>query len=120
MSNLLVVRDLTKSFPGQVALDNFDIEIGTGRTHALVGQNGSGKSTFIKILAGFHQPDPGSVADLAGHTLHLGNGDEAAAAGVRFVHQDLPGAGTNGFYHQDEVFQVQAKRLPMSKFHFLK
>lgn len=89
VSNLLVVRDLTKSFPGQVALDNFDIEIGAGRTHALVGQNGSGKSTFIKILAGFHQPDPGSVADLAGHTLHLGNGDEAEAAGVRFVHQDL-------------------------------
>ena len=89
MSKLLVVRDLTKSFPGQVALDNFDIEIGAGRTHALVGQNGSGKSTFIKILAGFHQPDPGSVAMLAEKTLHLGDGGEAEAAGVRFVHQDL-------------------------------
>jgi len=89
VSNLLVVRDLTKSFPGQVALDRFDIEIGEGRTHALVGQNGSGKSTFIKILAGFHQPDPGSTATLAGKTLHLGDGDEAEAAGVRFVHQDL-------------------------------
>ena len=89
VSNLLVVRDLTKSFPGQVALDNFDIEIGAGRTHALVGQNGSGKSTFIKILAGFHKPDPGSTATLAGQTLHLGDGGEAEAAGVRFVHQDL-------------------------------
>ena len=89
MSKLLVVRDLTKSFPGQVALDNFDIDIDAGRTHALVGQNGSGKSTFIKILAGFHQPDPGSVATLAGRTLHLGDGREAEAAGVRFVHQDL-------------------------------
>jgi ribose transport system ATP-binding protein len=89
VSKLLVVRDLTKSFPGQVALDGFDIEIGTGRTHALVGQNGSGKSTFIKILAGFHKPDPGSVAELAGKTLHLGDGREAEAAGVRFVHQDL-------------------------------
>ena len=89
MSKLLVVRDLTKSFPGQVALDNFDIDIDAGRTHALVGQNGSGKSTFIKILAGFHQPDPGSVATLAGRTLHLGDGREAEAARVRFVHQDL-------------------------------
>ena len=89
VSKLLVVRDLTKSFPGQVALDDFDIDIHAGRTHALVGQNGSGKSTFIKILAGFHQPDPGSNATLADKTLHLGDGDEAEAAGVRFVHQDL-------------------------------
>jgi ribose transport system ATP-binding protein len=89
MTNLLEVRDLTKTFPGQVALDNFDIVLGAGRTHALVGQNGSGKSTFIKILAGYHQPDPGWSATLAGTPLHLGDGGEARAAGVRFVHQDL-------------------------------
>jgi ribose transport system ATP-binding protein len=89
VSNLLVVRDLTKSFPGQVALNEFDIDIGAGRTHALVGQNGSGKSTFIKILAGFHQPDPGSHATLAGREIHLGDGEAAEHAGVRFVHQDL-------------------------------
>ncbi|WP_040493393.1 sugar ABC transporter ATP-binding protein [Ilumatobacter nonamiensis] len=89
MSKLLVVRDLTKSFPGQVALDEFDIEIEAGRTHALVGQNGSGKSTFIKILAGYHEPDPGSSARLAGHDLRLGDGEAAKDAGVRFVHQDL-------------------------------
>ncbi|WP_423980587.1 sugar ABC transporter ATP-binding protein [Ilumatobacter sp.] len=89
MSNLLVVRDLTKSFPGQVALDTFDIDIDAGRTHALVGQNGSGKSTFIKILAGYHQPDDGSTATLAGHHLELGDGGAAQAAGIRFVHQDL-------------------------------
>jgi len=89
MKNLLVIRDLSKTFPGQVALDNVDITLGAGRTHALIGQNGSGKSTLIKILAGYHQPDAGSRAELDGSTLALGDGPAAAAAGVRFVHQDL-------------------------------
>ncbi len=89
MATLLEVHDLSKTFPGQVALDHFDIVLAVGRTHALVGQNGSGKSTFIKILAGYHQPDPGATAVLAGKPLHLGDGRAAKEAGVRFVHQDL-------------------------------
>ena len=89
MSKLLEVSDLTKTFPGQVALRGFDVVLGAGRTHALVGQNGSGKSTFIKILAGYHQPDEGSTATLAGQPLRLGDGQAAKEAGIRFVHQDL-------------------------------
>ena len=89
MSNLLEVRDLTKTFPGQVALHGFDLVLGAGRTHALVGQNGSGKSTFIKILAGYHQPDSGCTAELAGKPLQLGDARAAKEAGIRFVHQDL-------------------------------
>ncbi len=89
MQPLLTVRGLSKTFPGQVALSDFDVEIGAGRTHALVGQNGSGKSTFIKVLAGYHQPDPGATAELAGTSLRLGDGGAAHDAGVRFVHQDL-------------------------------
>ena len=89
MTKLLEVTDLSKTFPGQVALDGFDVVLGAGRTHALVGQNGSGKSTFIKILAGYHQPDEGSSALLAGLPLRLGDGPAATEAGIRFVHQDL-------------------------------
>ena len=89
MSTLLAVRHLFKTFPGQVALDDFDVSIGAGRTHALVGQNGSGKSTFIKILAGYHQPDPGGEATMDGSSLRLGDGRAAQEAGIRFVHQDL-------------------------------
>ena len=43
MGTLLKIHELTKIFPGQVALDSVDLEIETGSTHALVGQNGSGK-----------------------------------------------------------------------------
>ncbi len=86
---LLVARHLSKTFPGQVALNDIDIAIDAGRTHALVGQNGSGKSTFIKVLAGYHQPDEGSEAELNGEPFELGDGNAAHAAGIRFVHQDL-------------------------------
>ena len=89
MSKLLQVSHLSKTFPGQVALRSFDLEVSAGRTHALVGQNGSGKSTFIKILAGYHQPDPGASAELAGRPLTLGDAKAARDAGIRFVHQDL-------------------------------
>ena len=89
MSALLSIRNLTKTFPGDVALDHADFEIGLGETHALLGQNGSGKSTLIKILAGYHQPDPGWSADFGLTPLELGDGRAAAHAGIRFVHQDL-------------------------------
>jgi len=91
---LLRIEHLSKTFPGQVALDDVSITLEPGRTHALVGQNGSGKSTLIKILAGYHQPDEGYTAsywraDGTEQPLVLGSAADAEAAGVRFVHQDL-------------------------------
>ena len=86
---VLSIRGLSKTFPGQVALDDVDLVIDAGSVHALVGQNGSGKSTLIKILAGYHQPDPGAVTFADGGRLAIGDGKEAANHGIRFVHQDL-------------------------------
>ncbi len=85
----LDVTNLSKAFPGTQALTDVDLRIDQGEVHALVGQNGSGKSTFIKILAGFYQPDPGWSATAYGQPLTLGNTVMARAAGLRFVHQDL-------------------------------
>jgi ribose transport system ATP-binding protein len=84
----LRVRGLTKTFPGQRALDAVDFDVAVGEVHALVGQNGSGKSTLIKSLAGYHQPDEGTV-EVAGVPLELGSPHASALAGLRFVHQDL-------------------------------
>lgn len=78
---LLSVRNLGKTFPGQVALAGLDIDVRAGEVHAIVGENGSGKSTFIKILAKYHVPDPG------GQVLLRGKDGEPGAIG--FVHQDL-------------------------------
>jgi ribose transport system ATP-binding protein len=85
----LVVRNLSKTFGPQVALDAVDLEIGPGEIHALVGQNGSGKSTLVKIVAGYHVPDEGSRAEIAGRPFTLGSSAAAREAGIRFVHQDL-------------------------------
>ncbi len=82
-------RRLSKTFPGQLALDDVDLDVGVGEIHALVGQNGSGKSTLVKILAGYHRPDPGASATLGGRPFELGSADAARAGGIRFVHQDL-------------------------------
>jgi ribose transport system ATP-binding protein len=89
MTAALRIGNLSKTFPGQRALDAVDLEIAPGEIHALVGQNGSGKSTIVKILAGYHTPDRGAVAEVTDVSFELGSAPAAAAAGLRFVHQDL-------------------------------
>jgi ribose transport system ATP-binding protein len=88
-SPALTVRNLSKTFPGQRALIDVDFELAPGEVRALVGQNGSGKSTFIKILAGYHKPDDGAQVTVAGEPLAFNDPGGALAAGLRFVHQDL-------------------------------
>lgn len=65
-----------------------DLTIDGGEVHALLGENGSGKSTFIKVLSGFHRPDAGEVT-IDGTPVTLGSAESAYASGCRFVHQDL-------------------------------
>ncbi|MFZ9565579.1 MAG: ATP-binding cassette domain-containing protein, partial [Ilumatobacteraceae bacterium] len=89
MSKILQIWSLSKTFPGQVALNEATFDVEEGEVHALVGQNGSGKSTLIKVLAGFHQPDPGHHVTMRDEVFDIGNAQAAQAAGIRFVHQDL-------------------------------
>jgi ribose transport system ATP-binding protein len=88
-SIVLEVSGLSKEFPGSRALDSFGIVLRAGSIHSLVGQNGCGKSTFIKILSGYHLPDGDPEATFLDSPLKLGNPLHAADAGIRFVHQDL-------------------------------
>ncbi|SJN09714.1 Ribose ABC transport system, ATP-binding protein RbsA (TC 3.A.1.2.1) [Leucobacter sp. 7(1)] len=86
----LSIRNLSKTFPGQRALQDFHIEVERGQIHALVGENGSGKSTFIKSLSGYHEPDPGAEIIVNGVTLTAPYAPPVARKhGIAFIHQDL-------------------------------
>ncbi|MHA3703688.1 sugar ABC transporter ATP-binding protein [Jatrophihabitans sp. YIM 134969] len=87
--DVLDIRSLSKSYPGQKALDSAHLTVRAGQIHALLGQNGSGKSTLIKILAGFHKPDPGADVDLFGGTSHYDGSGTIDQDRVRVMHQDL-------------------------------
>jgi len=86
---LVRIERLSKTFPGQRALKDVSFEIGRDEIHALVGENGCGKSTLIKCLSGFHEPDPGSRIVIDGEEFQHGSAADARRRGLRFVHQDL-------------------------------
>ena len=86
---VLAVEMVSKTFPGQVALDQVPFVVKAGRVHALLGQNGSGKSTLIKILTGFHQADAGAKANLLGSDLDLVSGSGERDKRIHVMHQDL-------------------------------
>jgi ribose transport system ATP-binding protein len=88
-STVLEIEHLSKTFPGQRALDDVSLELRAGEVHGLVGQNGAGKSTLIKVLAGFHDPDPGALFRLNGTPYEPRQWGGARGAPIGFVHQDL-------------------------------
>ena len=69
--SILRVESLSKTFPGTKALSDVNIDVKAGQIHALVGHNGSGKSTLIKVLSGYHSPDPGAQAWLDGEPVDI-------------------------------------------------
>lgn len=89
---IISVRNISKTFTGRRVLEGFNLDIQPGEVHGLLGQNGSGKSTFIKILAGYHEPDPDPEASLRllGREVSLPlRPGESTRLGLAFVHQDL-------------------------------
>ena len=86
--SLLAVRGVSKSFPGVRALDGVDFDLTGGEIHALVGENGAGKSTFIKVLAGAVVPDAGEVR-IDGVPLALGDPRAVRRQGIEIVYQEL-------------------------------
>jgi len=86
----LEARGLSKTFGQARVLADAELVIAPGEIHALVGQNGCGKSTLVKILTGYHAPDSGGSVTVDGQALSLPvRWAEASAAGVSVVHQDL-------------------------------
>src|SRR5262245_6264413 len=85
---ILEMQNITKRFPGVLALDSVDFEISKGEVVALAGENGAGKSTLMKILGGVYQPDGGTIR-INGEEKSIRSVSEATANGIGFVHQEL-------------------------------
>lgn len=86
----LEISHLSKHFDGAVALDDVGLQVARSEVHGLLGSNGSGKSTLIKVLAGFHDPEPGAEIRLYGDKLPLPvSGARTREKGLAFVHQNL-------------------------------
>lgn len=86
---VLDIGELSKTYPGQVALDRAHLQVRPGEIHALVGQNGSGKSTLIKLLAGYVKADHGARVRFGGRVVDLWALDKDDRQRIRIVHQDL-------------------------------
>jgi rhamnose transport system ATP-binding protein len=86
--HILELRNITKIFPGVKALDNVRFQLKKGEVHALMGENGAGKSTFIKIITGVHQPDGGDML-LDGKPVFFSSPNDAQAAGIAAIYQHV-------------------------------
>src|SRR6478672_7550453 len=84
---LMQARDLAKSFGPVVALRSADLVVEPGEVHALLGANGAGKSTFVKILTGVLQADSGTI-EVNGEPVKARSPAEAAQIGLAPVFQD--------------------------------
>ncbi|SDG87299.1 monosaccharide ABC transporter ATP-binding protein, CUT2 family [Dyadobacter soli] len=85
---ILRVREISKSFSGVKALDNIHFDLKKGEVHALMGENGAGKSTFMKILIGLVSPDSGEVL-LENENLVGNNVNETLKKGISMIHQEI-------------------------------
>ena len=85
---LLRMEGIEKVFPGVHALNNCRFELKRGEVHALVGENGAGKSTMMKVLTGIYKRDGGTI-EYKGREINLGSPEEAQAIGIGIIHQEL-------------------------------
>ena len=125
---LLELREIDKRFPGVHALKQARFDVRRGEVHALIGENGAGKSTMIKIISGVYQPDDGEIL-LDGGRVEFSNPREAHLAGIATIYQELglypelsvaenifmghaPGKKRFGFQTIDwEAMEIQAEAL---------
>lgn len=83
---ILELQGITKIFPGVKALDNVHFQLKEGEIHAIMGENGAGKSTFIKVITGVHEPEEGDIF-LRGKKVVFKNPKDAQNASIAAIYQ---------------------------------
>lgn len=87
-SPILELRGITKTFPGVRALDNVDFTLRPGEIHSIMGENGAGKSTFIKIITGVYTADEGEIL-CDGHPVKIRNTKDSQKLGIAAIYQHV-------------------------------
>src|SRR5208283_1070488 len=85
---LLIMRNISKNYPGVVALLNANFNLKEGEIHALVGENGAGKSTLIKVLTGAESLESGEIF-LSGNKIEAKSPHHAQSLGISTVYQEV-------------------------------
>lgn len=88
MIDSLKVQNVSKSFRGVYALRDVSFTIRGGQINCLVGENGAGKSTIIKVLAGYHKPDEGQIL-INDEVVVFNNPRDSKKCGISVIHQEL-------------------------------
>ena len=104
---LLELIEITKTYPGVVALDRVSLTVRRGEVVGLIGENGAGKSTLMKVLGGVVEPSAGAIR-IEGQERRALSVADAIAAGIAFVHQEL-----NLFDNLDVAANVFIGREPL-------
>lgn len=112
-ADLLLAKDICKSFPGVVALQDARFALSRGSVHALMGENGAGKSTFMKILAGIYVPDSGEIL-VRGAPARFRSPLDALRSGIAMIHQEL-----NLMPFMTVAENIWIRREPLNRFGFV-
>jgi len=85
---VLRAQGLSRNYGPVTVLSNVTLDIIPGEIHAIIGENGAGKSTFMRLLSGYIEPTDGTMA-MGGRPVHFTTPDQAQAAGIALVHQEI-------------------------------
>lgn len=108
---ILELKGITKIFPGVKALDNVHFQLKQGEIHALMGENGAGKSTFIKVITGVHQAEEGEIF-INGEKVEIKNPKDAQKLSIAAIYQH----GTT-YQHLSVTENIFIGHEKMTKFH---
>lgn len=112
---VLELRKVSKHFGGVAACDQVDVEVGAGEVVAIVGHNGAGKSTILRIVSGVQEPDEGEIF-MSGQSVRLRSVRDARAHGIETVPQELALApklnvAANVFLGREEIARPRFLRF---------
>ncbi|MTI59043.1 MAG: sugar ABC transporter ATP-binding protein [Firmicutes bacterium] len=117
---ILELKGVTKEFPGIKALDDVHFQLKSGEIHALMGENGAGKSTFIKIITGVHQPEQGEIY-LDGERVAINNPNDSKRLGIAAIYQHATSypdlSVTENIFIGHEKIKQRSKRLLWDEMH---